>query len=256
MSDINTPVTNPELVAAIEAVRRQTNADTQYAYFTALKNARFLSPVTIEPRPGPGGEDGATTLKADTTINFLCIADANGDNYLPVFTDWPALRRWRDIPDEQTLITTFGDIGTVVSRDDKIAGFVINPFSHNIPIRQDMIDRINAGLPNHWTVDKDTTVLIGVPADDPVALKDAVSKHLTSQNNVRAAWLVLMEKEGERSLLIVVDSTGDSHATFNGIASVAVPLLRDGEVLDMVASDSTIGQRVARGYPAFYERAA
>ena len=254
MYDINTPVTNPELVAAIEAVREQTNADTQNAYFTALKNARFLSPVTIDPRPEPSDEDGATTLKADTTINFLCIADANGDNYLPVFTDWPALKQWRDIPDEQTLITTFNDIRTVVSQDADIAGFVLNPFSHNIPIRQDMIDRINAGLPNHWTVDKDTTVLIGLPADDPVALKDAVIEHLASQKNVRAAWLVLMEKDGERSFVIVVNCTGGSHATFNGIASVAVPKLRDGEILDMVTADSAIGQQVVHDYPAFYER--
>jgi len=42
MPDINTPVTNPELVAAIEALQKETNDDTWDAYCRALKNARFL----------------------------------------------------------------------------------------------------------------------------------------------------------------------------------------------------------------------
>ena len=107
MLDINMPVTNPELVAAIEAVKKDTNADTQDSYYKALKNARFLSPITIEPRPEPGDAEGKTTLTVDTKINFIGFTDGNGDNYLPVYTDWLALKQWRDIPDEQTLITSY-----------------------------------------------------------------------------------------------------------------------------------------------------
>ena len=254
MLDINMPITNPELVTAIEAIQKEINTCTQDAYYKALKNARFLSPVTIEPRPEPGDAEGKTTLKADTKISFFSFTDASGDNYLPVYTDWPALKQWRNVPDEQTLITSYDDISGMVLKNSKIMGFVINPYSHNMPVRRDVIDHVNAGPLTQWTVDENTTVHIGIPADDPVAIKEAVVKHLKSQKNVKGAWLVLMEKGGELSFLMVIDFVGDRHATFNGIAAVAVPKLRQGELIDIVPADSNIGQQVIRDYPPFYKR--
>ena len=252
--NINVPIANPELVAAIEALQKEINSDTQDAYFKAIKSARFLSPVTIEPKPEQGDAEGKTTLKVDTKISFVGFADESGDNYLPVYTDWPALKQWRDVADEQTLITSYDDISGMVMDDPNGVGFVINPYSHNIPVRRDIIEHINAGPVNQWTTDKGATVYIGVPANDPVAMKEAVAKHLKSQKNVKGAWLVLMEKDKEFSFLIVVDFAGDRQATFNGIASVAVPKLRQGELIDMVPADSDIGQQAIQGYPPFYKR--
>ena|GEM_PF-5238042 len=51
---------------------------------------------------------------------------------------------------------------------------------------------------------------------------------------VNRAYLVLMQKDGEFSFLIVVDFTRDRKETFDGIAAVAVPLLKKGECLDML----------------------
>ena len=254
MHDINTPVTNPELVGAIEAIQKNANADTQDSYIKALKNARFLSPVTIEPHPELGNVGGKTTLETDTKISFVGLTDVNGDSFLPVYTDWPALRQWRDNPDEQTLITSYDDISYMVLKDETTAGFVINPYSHNIPVRRDLIPHINAGPVTQWTAEAETTIHIGVPSNDPVVLKEAVSKYLRKQKNVTGAWLVLMEKSGELSFLVVVDFAGDRNATFSGIASVAVPLLREGELIDMVPADSDLGQKVIRDYPPFYKR--
>jgi len=144
----------------------------------------------------------------------------------------------------------------MVLRNPKTAGFVINPYSHNMPIRRDIIAQINAGPVTQWTVQENTTVLLGIPADDPPALKEAVAKYLKSQKNVKGAWLVLMDRGTERSFLIVVDFAGDRSATFNGIASVAVPLLREGELIDMVPADDDFGRKVTRDYPPFYKRRA
>jgi len=254
MIDINVPITNPELVAAIETIQNVSTNDTQNAYFKALKNARFLSPVTITPRPEPGGAEGKVTLNAGTKISFLGFTDINGETYLPVYTDWPALKKWRDIPDEQTIITSFDDISGMVMRDSNYIGFVVNPYSHSSLVTRDIINCINAGPVNEWTVEEDTPVLLGTPADYPFALKEAVGVYLMSQVNVNGAWLVLMEKDGEKSFLIVVDFIGDRQATFNGIASVAVPKLREGELIDMVSADSDFGQKVIQGFSPFYRR--
>jgi len=92
MQDSNVPVTNPELVVAIEGIQREITADTQQVYFNALKSARYLSPVTIDPPLAPGDTTGKTTLKMDTKISFIHVTDASADHYLPVYTDWPALK--------------------------------------------------------------------------------------------------------------------------------------------------------------------
>lgn len=252
MVDVNTPVANPELVAAMEAIRKEVTAETQSAYAAALKAAHFLSPVNIEPRPKPGDTEGKTTLKAKTTISFLGLDDTQGGHYLPVYTDWPALRQWRNIPDEQTVITTYDDVIGMVLRDTKTDGFVINPYSHNMPVRREMIAHLSGGQAKQCTVEKNTNVRIGTPANDPVALKKAVAKYLKTQKNVKGAWLVLMEKKGELSFMMAVDFTGDRRATFDGIAAVAVPLLRNGELLDMTETSSGIGRHIANGYPPFY----
>lgn len=254
MPNINMPVNNPELIATIEAIQKETNAETQDAFFKALKNARFLSPVAIEPRPESGDTEGKTILKVDTKISFVSLTDSNGDNYLPVYTDWTALKQWRDNPDEQTLITSYDDISGMILNDPNGAGFVVNPYSHNIPVRRDIINHINAGPVKQWTIDNNTTVHIGVPSNDPVTIKESITKYLKSQKNIKAAWLALMQKEGEFSFLIVVDFCGDRQSIFNGIASVAVPKLREGELIDMVPANSDIGQQVVRDFPPFYKR--
>ncbi|MCL2623805.1 MAG: enhanced serine sensitivity protein SseB [Planctomycetaceae bacterium] len=253
MFDINQPVTNHELIAAIDAIRAMFLSDTEDTLVNALKESRFLCPVTISPLPEPDGS-GTSTLKVDTTISFFGLTDANGDNFLPVYTDWPALKLWRDIPDEQTLVVTYDDISGMVMKDPKTCGFVINPYSHNFQVSRDTIERINAGPVTSWTAKEETQVLIGLPANDPLELKDAISNYLKTQDNVKGVWLVLMHKGGEQSFVLVVDYVGDRRVTFNGIASVAVPKLRQGELLDMVPANEDFGQSITRDYPPFYQR--
>ena len=251
--DANIPVVNPILVNAIEAIKNEITPETQDAYFKAVKDARFLSPVTIEPPP-PAGKDGKTTLIKDTKISFFGFTDVNGDEYLPVYTDWVALKQWRDIPDEQTIITSYKDISSMVLSNPQSKGFVINPYSHNVAVLRNIIEHINAGPLSQWTVKEETKVYLGTPANDPVAIKSAVSKYLKKQKNVKSAYLALMEKDKEFSFLIVVDFVGDRNTTFQGIASAAVPQLKQGELIDMVPADSDIGEQVMHDFQPFYKR--
>ena len=253
MFDINEPVTNPALVEAIEAIEKDSNQSSQNNFFNAVKAAKFLTSVSIDPPPPPG-EDGKTTLKADTIISFVHLQDANDDVFLPVYTDWFALKLWRDIPDERTMILTYEDIRAMVVANEAISGFVINPYSNNITIRKDMLAILDAGHAKPWTVEEDTQVRIGLPSNDPVEIKEAISGYLKYADDAKSAYLVLMEKEGESSFLIIVDFEGDRQKMFNGIASVAVPLLREGELIDMAPADSDIGRSVIEGFPPFYEK--
>jgi hypothetical protein len=251
MVDVNKPVTNPALVAAIEAVRAEFNGETEATFLTELKQARFLSPVTITPKP-EAGADGEITLPQDTTISFFTLNGASGA-FLPAFTDWDELRKWRNIPDEQTLITTYEDLRTMVLRKPDHGGFAINPYGCDLLITPEMLQDFERPASNQYTVQKDTQVLIGKPADYPHELVAAVSKRLKTQKNVKSAYLVLMKKEGESSFLIVVDFIGDRRTIFDGIAAVALPHLKKGELIDFIPLESGIGADVARDYPPFYK---
>ena len=253
MQDVNQPVENPILVKAIEAFQEEANHETQHDFLKAVKEATFLLSVEFDP-PVPPGENGETTLEADTKIKFIGITDMAGDNYLPVYTDWAALKQWRDNPDEQTMLFSYDDINSMIFNDPQSSGFVINPYGLNVPVRKNIMQILNAGPVNQWTAEKGMQVRIGQPSEDPVEIKEAICEYLKDKANVKSAYLALMENEGELSYLIVVDYTGDRQETFTGIASVAVPLLREGELIDMAPVDSDLGESVVRGFPPFYER--
>ncbi|MDR1821945.1 MAG: enhanced serine sensitivity protein SseB [Oscillospiraceae bacterium] len=256
--DVNTPVTNPSLVCALEAIQKELTPDTNRTFLTELKKARFLSPVHIDPKPPAAGADGGAVLPADTTISFEACTYENGDVYMPVYTDWGALKLWRDIPGEQTLITSYDDISRMVltSKNPNSKGFIINPYSHRVPVSKSTIEQISGAAHVEWTAEKDTQVLIGAPANDPIAMKTAIANYLKGQKNVNSAYLALMENSGEFSFIIAVDFAGNRQATFNGIAAVAIPHLREGELIDITPADTPLGKDVIGTVRPFYKRKA
>ena len=112
----------------------------------------------------------------------------------------------------------------------------------------------SAGTHTTWSVQKDTQVLIGEPANEPIALKNAISEYLKTQNNVKSVSLVLMQKGREQSLLLVINFTGDKQATFNGIGFIASKHLKKNEFIDMVSADTDFGKSILENHPPFYKR--
>ena len=251
--EINKPITNPALISTISALQENDTPKTVKCFVRELKKSHFLTPVIISPIP-VADETGKAVLKTDTTISPLSLENADGDIFLIVFTDWESLRKWRNIEDEQTMVTSYADICQMANAGDKYSGFAINPISENIVITKELIEHYNKSAVQPYTVDKDTKVSIGVPANYPEEMVGAVSAYMKKQKHIKRAYLVLMMKDNEQSFLMIVDFQGDRQATFGGIASVAVPLLRQGELLDMVPLESGIGADVANGYKPFYQR--
>lgn len=68
------------------------------------------------------------------------------------------------------------------------------------------------------------------------------------------AYFVLMKNGNNSSFLIVVDFQGDQKEIFEGIASIAVPVLKNGELIDMVSLEKRIGHDVTNDYAPFYQR--
>ena len=158
--DINEPVVNPGLVAAMNCFQAEPTPEHESLFLAELKKARFLAPVNITLAPKPGGETGGTVLEEGATIKFHMLTNSKGGSFFPAFSDWGELRKWSDAPDRQTLVVTFDDLSAMALKDDgENGGLVINPYGQNIVPGKEHIAVLN-GRPaaRPYTVQKETKV--------------------------------------------------------------------------------------------------
>ncbi len=274
MVDVNTPVTNPDLVSAICDMRQDNSPEKQNRMMDEVMKAHFITPVNVSPEPNHGHCDGddhcdchhhhhdhTTEFKEGTTISFYSIADSAGKHFFLAFTDWDELRKWQNNDHQQTFIVTFDDIsGMLLQENSRWDGFVINPYGESIvfnnelvkALKDEMERRANGGVVEQ-VIEKETTVQLGEPRVYPTDMVNAICAHVKKKKNVKAAYLRLMEKDGEQSYLVIVDFTGDRHDVFDGIGKAAWSHL-NGMYIDLVPFDTNFGQQAATGVEPFYKR--
>ncbi len=142
--DINKPVENPALSAAIKEMLKDNDENNQAKMINEVLNANFITPAKITPEPPAPDKDGKTVLPKETVIGFITLEDEVNEEYFIAFTDWKQLKRWREKEDEQTIIVTYEDLSTLVlDPRGRSSGFVINPYSDNIVIKKQLIKTIN-----------------------------------------------------------------------------------------------------------------
>ncbi len=292
MVDVNTPVTNPELVKAINEMQQDNSPEKQNRMIDEVMKAHFITPVTVSPEPKNDDDhcdchdphdhdhcdchdphhhnhcdcqdhdhDHPIELEEGTTISFYAIKDSAGQAFFLAFTDWDELKKWQNNEHQQTLIVTFDDIsGMVLQESSRWDGFVINPYGESIVFNKphikalkDEAERRASGGAIEQVIEKETTVQLGEPSDYPKAMVKAICAHLKKKKNVKAAYLRLMSKDDEQSYLVVVDFTGDRRETFDGIGKAAWDHL-NGMYIDLVPFDTDFGQQAAMGVEPFYKR--
>ncbi|MDR1194663.1 MAG: enhanced serine sensitivity protein SseB [Peptococcaceae bacterium] len=255
--DINRPITNPSLVDAMDKLQRNVTLDTESSFIKTLREARLLAPVVITPSLEDIDKDGKIVLKEDTSISFQSIKNEKGERFFLVFTDWDAIFHWRKEPDQQTLIVTFDDLNSLSANSrESIQGFVLNPGSHNVIIRKENLRAINEQPPaGEVAVGAGTKVLLGEPKKYPREMIGAISDYLKTQPAVKQAFFMLMMRNEQQSFLVVVDwlaAPADKKAVYDGIGQAALPHLRQGQYLDLVAADEELGKSAVENWQPFY----
>lgn len=256
-TDINIPVTNPELVHAIEAFRATPTPETEQAMVEALRPALFLVPFEGDLGPRQETADGKTVLLQGATINFPLLSDPQGQPLNIAFTDWEELYRWRSEPNQKTLVSPFTDLASLaLNENSRSIGVMINP-SGNAPlfINRDRLARLT-GHVNPVQTDKEEEVLTGEPAEYPLALAQAIADTAKYMREIKRVWLALMQRQHEpsQSFLVVVEFEGDRRLLFDRIGKAAVPHLPDGKSLDMVPANTPFGQSVIANRKPFFRR--
>ena len=227
MPDMKKPIENPELVAALAALHQENTPQNQGRVLElVLHHAVLLAPAVVTPPPQPQ-QDGEAVMEQKTSIQFQLITTKDGRPFFPAFTDWTELRKFCGPKQQQTVLLRFDDYVAMLQRNDKAHGFVINPMGLSLTLdrgtvmslfkkKQEVLQRAQE------TVEKDTQVMVGDPAQVPDGLLEAVCQLAAQREDIRTLWLrQMVRQDGVQSLIIVVDHTGDQAQVFQAIAGAA-----------------------------------
>ena len=142
MDDQNKPLTNPELAAAVDRMRRENSRESREVVLDlVITAARFLAPVVITPAPEEQAGSQAA-LGQDTQIQFQLLTNQEGQPFFPAFTSWEELRKLCGPKNQQTLVLTFDDYAAMVVRDVRAAGFVVDPFGACLSFDRAMVEHL------------------------------------------------------------------------------------------------------------------
>ena len=247
--DIKTPIENPELVKSIhDYVNSQSEKDEKKLQ-QALLNAKFLAPAILENWERTS--QNRTILDKDMKMKLISIQDGNNEIYLPAFTDWNEVGKWRKDDDLKTIIFSFYDYVKVLKNNKKMIGIVINPFSENIIITKQQINSIV----NSNMLLTGESVKIGVPKKDPIAMKEALKEYFESEGTVTEAYLLLtLRDNGEQSYLLILETDEDVNVLYPKLAQIVKKNLQENEIVDFISSKEKFGKAAIEKHVAFFKK--
>lgn len=226
--DVNTAVENPYLLG-LSMDYSQYYQDNVYFNLLVREacHAHFIVPMYLDKEPEKQA-DGSAVFREGAHMQFVSIKHPEDEtkDVFPVFTDWAALGKWKNIFDEtnpaRTIIFSFPD--AVAISEKSRGGIVINPYGP-VPIyfSEDLVERITAmeayrkefgegrnenDKVHEVKVEKDTKVVVGLPAESAEVqmIRDNMILVAKREKSIRRIDLFLkMDETKERTYLCVVD---------------------------------------------------
>lgn len=130
--DVNIAVENPYLLGlSMDYPRYYQNKEYFNLLIYEICHAHFAVPIYLDKEPEKQADDIAV-FREDTHMQFISIRHPEDETkqVFPVFTDWQALGRWKNVFDKthppKTLISSFPDAVTISGKFQ--GGIVINPY--------------------------------------------------------------------------------------------------------------------------------
>lgn len=129
-------VENPDLVAALKELHENKTPENQNKVLTLiLHKATFLAPAKVQSE-GEADEQG----RKKSMVQFMLITNKEGQNYMPAFTDVEELRKYvKEDSDTKILPITFDQYVTMLQREGKVAGLVINPMGISMTLEKERV---------------------------------------------------------------------------------------------------------------------
>ena len=110
---------NTPLLRAIARMQTENSRESQEAVLDLIiSQAQFLAPADIVPE----------TEGKEAALRFQLLTNQEGQPFFPAFTGWEELRKLCGPKNQQTVALTFDHYAGMVLRDNRAAGFVVDPF--------------------------------------------------------------------------------------------------------------------------------
>lgn len=137
--DVNQPVENPRLTAAIADFAAGSGAGNLERLLLELNQAVYLVAILDDELTfTPGETPGKGTIAQGSKIKVMMCSDESGAGILPVFSDWRQIRAWTEAP-VSTLVMPAGDVWDWVTGKSEHAGAVVNPGGMALPLSLDQV---------------------------------------------------------------------------------------------------------------------
>ena len=229
-------IKNPNLVAAIEKMQDDNTTENINKMIDEVMKAKFILPAKVTPK-----------TEAKTT------------KFFGVFTDTDELFKWKDTQNAQKVVTDFDSIAQMVMDPQAdVKGFVINPFGKSVTFPKQMVHSFKQQKDymklKNQTIEPGSPISLGEPKEYPIDLMAALINHFSTEPTVNAAYLRLIEQNGQKSYFIVVDFFGDMESTFDAISKVANPFLDDEIQLSMMPYSMDFAKNAVKGVEPFYRK--
>ena len=123
---------NEALLSAIEHMNKVNDRASREAVLDlVIAQAQFISPVEILP-----GENG------EQNIQFALLPNQANQPFFPAFTSWEELRKLCGPKNQQTLVMTFDQYAGMILKDNRAAGFVIDPLGCCLSFDREMVSHL------------------------------------------------------------------------------------------------------------------
>lgn len=143
-------IDNSEFVKAIERMRADYTDDNKNDVMNrAVFDVTYFVPAfRNDAAQLTQGKDDRLSFSEQQQARFVLIENPKGEKYIPAFTDHEQLIEFRNQQAEgaQGFIMTFPDLASVIEAFPTIAGFVINPFTHNLPFAKEFVAEIKKNI--------------------------------------------------------------------------------------------------------------
>lgn len=252
-------IKNPKLCKAIEAMQADGSNENINKMISEVVEAKFILPAIVKQIPNARTKDGKTVMGNQTQVQFRLLENGNKEKFFGVFTDIDELIKWNGANDAQKVVTDFDSLAEMVS-DPKagVLGFVINPFGKSVTFPKPMTIGIKQQR-DYMRREKNTLkngaeIKFTEPDDYPIDMMAALINHFSTEAGVNAAYLRMLEQDGEKSYFIVVDFVGNMEQTFDAISEVARPFIDDDVELSMMPFSMEFARNAVKGIEPFYKK--
>ena len=223
-------------------------------------NLLMDSEVFILGNTSQAGGSDPVTLEAGDHIQIKHWEKQDGAQIIPFFTSLSLLQQALEIEETYVALPAKSLFEMTLG-----ATLFINPKSdYGKEFTPQEIEQLLSNGMNQAavqrTVEKETSVLMGQPANYPTHMVESLNQLLAKHSNVNKAYLALMHDastDEKPHLIIGIEASGDIEKVIREAGIVAADSAPDGEVVDLYRvnpDDSGLSQYFINHTTPFYER--